>query len=143
MDLIVEQYHRALDEAVKGDSAPMKKLFSRRDDVSLANPLGPPVRGWNEVEKTMERGISQLGEGEAVRFERISGHEGTELAYIVEIERTRAKVGGSDEPSPLSIRVTTIFGLEDGSWKVLHRHADPITSPRPIESIIQSQPVQG
>lgn len=138
IDLIVEQYHRALDEVVKGDPAPMKELISRRDDVSLANPIGPPVRGWNEVEQTMERAITQLREGEPVRFERISGHVGTDLAYIVEIERTRAKVGGSDEPSPLSLRVTTIFRLEDGAWKVLHRHADPITSPRPIQSIVQS-----
>ncbi|MBT2522623.1 hypothetical protein [Arthrobacter sp. ISL-28] len=45
IDLIVEQYHRALDEVVKGDPAPKKELISRRDDVSLANPLGPPVRG--------------------------------------------------------------------------------------------------
>lgn len=137
-DQIVEQYHRALDAVVKGDPASMKELFSRRDDVSLANPLGPPVRGWNEVEKTMERAISQLREGEPVRFERISGHVGTDLAYMVEIERTRAKVGGSDEASPLSLRVTSVFCLEDGAWKVLHRHADPITSPRPIESIVEN-----
>jgi ketosteroid isomerase-like protein len=137
-DLVVEQYHRALDAVVKGDPAPMKELFSRREDVTLANPLGPPVRGWSEVEKTMERAISNLREGEPTRFERISGDVGTELAYIVEVERTRAKLGGSDEASPISLRTTTIFRLEDGLWRVLHRHADPITSPRPIESIIQT-----
>jgi ketosteroid isomerase-like protein len=137
-DLVVEQYHRALDAVVKGDPAPMKELFSRREDVTLANPLGPPVRGWSEVEKTMERAISSLREGEPTRFERISGDVGTELAYIVEVERTRAKLGGSDEASPISLRTTTIFRLEDGLWRVLHRHADPITSPRPIESIIQT-----
>ncbi|WP_205676837.1 nuclear transport factor 2 family protein [Arthrobacter crystallopoietes] len=58
------------------------------------------------------------------------------MAYIVEIERTRVKVGQSDELSPVSLRVTTIFRLEDGQWKVVHRHADPITSPQPVESII-------
>lgn len=137
-DLVVEQYHRALDAVVKGDPAPMKELISRREDVTLANPLGPPVRGWSEVEKTMERAISNLREGEPTRFERISGDVGTELAYIVEVERTRAKLGGSDEASPISLRTTTIFRLEDGLWRVLHRHADPITSPRSIESIIQT-----
>ena len=47
------------------------------------------------------------------------------------------KVGGIDELSAVSLRATTIFRREDGLWKVLHRHADPITTPRPIESIIQ------
>jgi hypothetical protein len=26
---------------------------------------------------------------------------------------------------------------EDGTWKVVHRHADPITTAQPIESILQ------
>lgn len=88
-DLFVEKYHGALDAVVKGNPAPMKELYSRRDDVTLANPLGPPVRGWTGVEKTMERAIANLRGGEATHFERISGDSGTELAYIVEIERTQ------------------------------------------------------
>jgi ketosteroid isomerase-like protein len=137
-DLSVEQYHAALDEVGRGNPAAMKELLSRRDDVTLANPLGPPVRGWREVEQTMERAISQLREGEPNTFERISGQAGSDLAYIVEIERNRMKIGGSDEVSTVSLRVTTIFRLEDGLWKVVHRHADPITTQRPIESIVQA-----
>ena len=137
LDLVVEQYHRALDAFVRGDSGLQKKMFSGREDVSLANPLGPPVRGRSAVEQTMDRAVSQLREGEPTTFERISEYAGTELAYIVEIERAQAKVGGSDELSRISLRVTTIFRLEDGHWKVIHRHADPITSPRPIESVVE------
>ena len=137
LDLVIEQYHRALDAIVRGDSGLQKKMFSGREDVSLANPIGPPVRGRSAVEQAMDRAVSQLREGEPTTFERISEYIGTEPAYIVEIERTQAKVGGADELSRISLRVTTIFRLEDGDWKVIHRHADPITSPRPIESIVQ------
>lgn len=137
VDLILEQYHRALDAVVTGDSAPMKELISKRHDVTLANPLGPPVRGWNEVERTMDFAISHFRDGEPTRFERISQFVGTELAYIVELERTRVKIGGSGELSPIALRVTTIFRLEDGAWKVVHRHADPITATKSIESIVQ------
>lgn len=38
----------------------------------------------------------------------------------------------------MSVRVTTVFRREDGVWKVAHRHADPITAPRPPESVIQT-----
>jgi ketosteroid isomerase-like protein len=138
LDLMVEKYHRALDAFIKGDPGQQKKLFSKRDDVTLANPLGPPARGPSAVEATMDRASSGLREGEPIRFERISGDAGTELAYIVEIEWARAKVGGSDEVSPIPLRVTTIFRREDGEWKVVHRHADPILSPRPIESLVQA-----
>jgi ketosteroid isomerase-like protein len=133
----IEHYHRAVDAFVKGDPEPQKKMLSHRDDVTLANPLGPPARGWSEVEKTLERAVSYLREGESKNFERISGYAAADLAYIVEIERAQAKVGGADELAPISLRVTTIFRREDGEWKVLHRHADPITTPRPITSVLQ------
>jgi ketosteroid isomerase-like protein len=132
----VELYHQALDAFVRGDAGPDKKLFSRRDDVTLANPLGPPARGWNEVEKTMEAAAALLREGEPIRFERISAYVAEDLGYIVEIERTRGKIGGAADAVPLSLRATTIFRLEDGQWKIAHRHADPIISPRPVESIV-------
>ena len=59
------------------------------------------------------------------------------LPTTVEIESYRARVGGADEITPVSVRVTTIFRRENGMWKVVHRHADPITAPRQAESVIQ------
>jgi len=40
-------------------------------------------------------------------------------------EHSRASVGG-DAPAPIELRVTLIFRREDGEWKEVHRHADPI-----------------
>jgi hypothetical protein len=43
---IIEQHHRTVYAFVQGDPEPYKQLSSRRDDVTLANPLGPlPVVG--------------------------------------------------------------------------------------------------
>jgi ketosteroid isomerase-like protein len=135
---MIEQYHRAIDAFVTGDPEPQKKLFSRRDDVTLANPLGPPARGWNQVEDTLERAASLIREGEPVAYERISEDATGDMAYIVEIERTRLKAGDADEIAPVSLRATTIFRREDDAWKIAHRHADPITTPRPIETALES-----
>ena len=133
----IEQDHRAIDALLKGDPEPIKKLFSRRDDVTLANPFGPPARGWNKVAETVERAASVFREGEATGYERISEYATADLAYIVEIEREQAKLGTADEVTPFSLRATTIFRREDGNWRIAHRHADPITSPRSPESLLQ------
>jgi ketosteroid isomerase-like protein len=46
-------------------------------------------------------------------------------AYIAAIEHTTAAVG--DAPTQAyELRVTTVFRLEDGEWRVVHRHADPV-----------------
>jgi ketosteroid isomerase-like protein len=60
-----------------------------------------------------------------------------ELAYTVWIERVKVKMGGMEDFAPSALRVTMIFRPEDGAWKVVHRHADPITTAQPAESVIQ------
>ena len=47
-----------------------------------------------------------------------------DLAYTVAYEHTTAALHGG-EPTPYVLRVTTVFRREDGTWKVVHRHADP------------------
>jgi hypothetical protein len=42
---LIDRYHLGGHEFLKGNPEPLKKLWSRRDDVTLANPFGPPVRG--------------------------------------------------------------------------------------------------
>ncbi len=134
---VIEQYHRAVEAFLQGDLAPQKRLWSRRDDVTLANPLGPPARGWSQVDDALEHAAVQIHGGEVVRSERISDVTTADLAYIVEIEHARIKVGGAADLVPTSLRVTTIFRREDGAWRLVHRHADPITAPRPIESVLE------
>jgi ketosteroid isomerase-like protein len=136
-DEVVEHYHLALGEFVKGNPEPMKKLFSHREDVTLANPLGPVVRGWEQVAATGDRAASLSREGEIVGFDIVAKYVTADLAYIVEVERGKAKLGATQEIAPFALRVTTIFRPEDGTWKVVHRHADPITTAQPIESVIQ------
>lgn len=136
LEELLEQYRRAIEAVINGDPTPQERLWSRRDDVTLANPLGPPARGWTEVSNALRRAVSQLRDGEDLTFERISGSAGDGLAYTLEIERCRVKVGGAPEAAPSSLRVTTIFRQEEAGWKILHRHADPITTPRPVESLI-------
>lgn len=137
LEHVIEQCHQALDEIMKGSGDGYRRVYSRRDDVTLANPFGPPARGWEQVDQTLERAASQFRDGALTGFERIVTGVTAELAYIVEIERMQTKLGGRDDLTPYALRVTTIFRPEEGTWKVVHRHADPITTPRPVESLIQ------
>src|SRR4051794_1457968 len=136
--LPLDEYHRAGLEITNGNPEVYKALYSRREDVTLANPFGPPARGWAEVNATLDRAARHYRDGQVVGFENVAAVIGSDLAYTVEIERYRARVEGAGELTPVAVRVTTVFRVEDGAWKVTHRHADPITAPRPPESVIQS-----
>ena len=137
VDELIERFHQAQGEFVKGNPEPVKKLCSHREDVTLNNPLAPPAHGWEQVAANTERAASQVRDGENVGYEIIEKYVTPELAYVVQIERHKAKVGGREEITPTALRSTMIFRPEDGTWKVVHRHADPITTAQPAESIIQ------
>jgi ketosteroid isomerase-like protein len=137
VDQVIEKWQLAAGEFVKGNPEPVKKLWSRREDVTLANPYGPPVRGWEQVANTIEHAASLRRDGEFVGSEIVAKYVTPELAYVVQLERAKAKVGGREDIAPIATRATMIFRPEDGTWKMVHRHADPITTARPTESVIQ------
>ena len=137
VDQLIERYQLALDEFMKGNPGPVQELFSHREDVSLANPYGPPVRGWERVAEVTEHAASLRRDSRATSFEIVAKYVTPALAYVVQIEHLESKVGEKEDVTPYAPRATMIFRPEDGIWKVLHRHADPITTPQPAESVIQ------
>jgi hypothetical protein len=100
LDTVLERFKQAGNEFVKGDPKPVQELFSHRDDVSLANPFGPPVRGWEPVAEAQKRGASVFRDGEIYDFETVARYVTDELACILWIGRTNAKVGGGEESHP-------------------------------------------
>jgi ketosteroid isomerase-like protein len=137
VDEALEQYHLAAEEFIKGNPEPYKEAFSHREDDTLANPYGPPVRGWEHFSEALELTASRLRDGEVVGVETVAKCVTAELAYVVSVAREKAKVGGSEEFSPIALRTTMILRLEGDAWKVVHLHGDPITTSQPAESVIQ------
>jgi ketosteroid isomerase-like protein len=138
VDELIEQYFRAQGEFLRGNPEPVKDLFSHTEDVTLANPYGPPVRGWDEVSKTIEHAASLRRDGTFLEWQMVAKYVTSELGYVVQIERAEAKIGASEDITPLAVRSTMNFRPEeDGEWKIVHRHADPVTTPQSAESVIQ------
>jgi ketosteroid isomerase-like protein len=136
LDSAIERSHAAVDGIFKGETSPAKALFSDRDDITLVNPFGPYACGRRKVEETLADATSNYRDGEITGVELIAKYASGDLACVVEVERGRTKVGGAKELASLALRVTSLFRLEDGAWKLVHRHADPITTPRAAVSVI-------
>jgi ketosteroid isomerase-like protein len=48
-----------------------------------------------------------------------------DMAVLVAIERQRCVVGGLPEQD-WSLRVTEVYRRDEGEWRLVHRHADPL-----------------
>ena len=140
----IEAFREALRVYVKGDGEPALSFFSSRDDVTLANPLGPPLRGHAEVRTGAIEGAASFKEGGPLRFaevssrfDEVSRYATSELGYVVQLDRHEGRLVNGAE-TVIALRVTLIFRREEGRWRIVHRHADPITTARPITTTVQS-----
>jgi len=133
----IEAYRQALPAFLHGDPEPVLDLFSRRGDVTLANPLGPPQRGPTDVEQAIRSAATNFKAG-TVRFEEVSRYSTPDLGYVVQLEPSEVQLADTASTVRISLRVTMIFRREDDTWRVVHRHADPITTARPITTAIET-----
>ena len=138
MDLkdFVRRCEEAWQVFVTGDPSPAMRLFSRRDDVTLANPWGPAVTGWPDVRTTLEAAAARFRHGHLTAVDILTTFVSDDLACHHEVERGEAMLGGRPEPESFALRVTTIYRREDGQWRIVLRHADPIVAPRAADAAL-------
>lgn len=128
LDEFTSALRLAWTDFANGNPEPAKNAYSRRDDVTLANPFGPAVRGWDKVAETLEFASSRFRDGATDGFETLAEYRSADLATILEIEHWRARIGDRREVQPFDLRVTSTFRREEAGWKLVHRHADPIST---------------
>ncbi len=136
LDSAIEASHSALAAIVNGDPSGYQALYAEDEDPTLGNPFGPFAHGLEGVVERLSGAALNYQDGEVTGVELIAKYLSEDLACVVEVENVRARVGGSDEIASVSLRVTSVFRLERGNWKLVHRHADPITTPQSAESVI-------
>ena len=136
LDDAIEASHHALAAIINGDPSGYRALYAEGEDPTLGNPFGPFAHGLQNVVERLSEAASNYRDGEVTGVELIAKYASGDLACVVEVENVCAKVGGSEEMASVSFRVTSVFRLERGNWKLVHRHADPITTPRTAASVI-------
>ncbi len=115
----------AADTALhNGDPEPRIAMWAHEDPVTLFGAARTSA-GWSEIAPTFEWLASRFSKCESFEYEVIAADASGHLGYIVGIERTTAAIGDA-LPQSYELRVTTIFRRENGEWKVVHRHGDPV-----------------
>ena len=102
----------------------MGSILSHRDDVTLANPLGPPIVGWANIRREAWAVAANYTGEATMAFEELTRVVTPDLGFTLGYERVKIRRPGSDEPVSLNLRLVTIYRREDGGWKRVLRHAD-------------------
>jgi SnoaL-like protein len=140
MDAEIEQVLQEVETAttrfVMGDAEPFKALWSHEADVSIMGGWGAYEVGWTEVGPRLEWAAARYKSGTWSYELLTAGHSGEQL-YTAGIERSEALLEGQEAAGRSELRVTHIFRREDGRWRIVHRHADPILSKTEAAAVLQ------
>lgn len=123
-------WEKAQNLFINGDPTLWKQHTSQRDDVTILGGFGGyGEKGWDAVGTRYDWASSQYKNvGATMKVEYIHTGVSKNMAYTVAIERqTGSRVGEQQDSASRALRVTQIFRREKGVWKLLHRHADPLT----------------
>jgi ketosteroid isomerase-like protein len=107
-----------------GDAGPRRAIWSRKEPVSVLgafrNAYGQ--RELDDLFSSLERTFSNCT---SYAFELLAYDVAGEMAYTAGLEHTSCSVNG--KPGSYTLRATQVYRLEDGMWKVAHRHADTVS----------------
>ncbi len=122
---------------MNGNPDAFTQLWSKADDVTIFGGFGGIVdQGHDAVISRMVWASARFRRGE-LRYEPISSGSSGDLGYAIGIERGHAIVAGHDKPGEMVLRVTHLFRREQGEWRLLHRHADAVTTVIPPAALLK------
>ena len=108
-----------------GDAEPRLAMWSRNDPVTLFGAWLSDA-GWDDVSRTFRLLAARFSDCTAYDIDIVAAGASGDLAYTVAYEHTTVSVEGT--PRTYTLRVTQIYRLEDGEWKLAHRHGDELAA---------------
>ncbi|MFH0340686.1 MAG: nuclear transport factor 2 family protein [Chromatiales bacterium] len=136
----IEQMQQLLlaanNKFAQGDATQLKELCSHRDDVTLFGGAGGYERGWEQVGPRYSWASANFSGGQ-MTSQVLATHVSADLACTVELERWDVRLASTGAAATIELRVTHVYRREEGSWKVIHRHAEHLVPKGDMAAIIE------
>ena len=124
VEAAIARLHAAMADVANGDIRAIKALYSHADDATSFYGWGGWEKGWDAVSARWNWAGQQF-RGGTVSYQSITCVEAPGLFYTTDVETfTMKAMHGMSGPTSWSNRVTHIFRLEEGEWRLLHRHGN-------------------
>ena len=125
---LIDRWSTAARVYLNGDLRTYAELANHASDFVLMPPYGgDPRQGFDGSDDAIDWTARTFRGGE-VDVEVFQALASGDLAVLVAVERQQATVG--DLPrQDWSLRITLVFRREGADWRLVHRHADPLTRP--------------
>ena len=118
----------------RGDMERWWAMIGIGNGFTLFEPFGGTAsHGFDPTPEKLAALAANFRNGKAtLEIER--SYVSYDLAVLVYVERQTGEVHGLPDQD-WSLRVTQVFQRQAGEWKLVHRHADPLVRPIPLQTL--------
>jgi len=130
LDELVATVREAASAYIGGDARRYFDLVRTTEGSTLMSPFGGDTVRDDGAPVTEAR-IAELEaffQGGECTLEVVDAMTSGDLAVLVLVEHQHGTVGPA-RPQDWSLRVTLVFRMVDGGWRLAHRHADALVHP--------------
>ena len=122
----VRRCREAVAQQVSGRTEAFQALWSHGDDVVLIGAAGSHQVGWTDVSAQLTWASQHLDFGN-FRVTNLLLAVDDNVAFTVDLEDMSHEVEGQTQRRTL--RSSQGYRYEDGQWRVVFRHGDPMAEP--------------
>ncbi|HWI86601.1 MAG TPA: nuclear transport factor 2 family protein [Sphingomonas sp.] len=110
---------------MRGDIDGYRRQIQTAPDFILMDPFGGIPTGNPKSDEHWRRIGRFFRDGRDAEFVPLGAYRSDNLIVLVANERAHVSVGALPAQD-WALRVTLVFRRDDGEWRLVHRHADPL-----------------
>jgi hypothetical protein len=123
---------------INGNSQSAALHMAHTPTFTIFGPFGgPSPPGWSEEIARVQAATARQFQGGTTDIELVQSYASDDLIVLVTIERDRVRFAGQDGFRRWDLRVTQVCQRAGETWKVVHRHADPLLARRDLKETLE------
>ncbi len=107
-----------------GETQTLDGILTARDPATFLSPRGDVVQGAQKVGARYHDDAKNFAPGGSSKLEILQSGSSGDLAFWTGLQRAEVSMAKGGERARMTIRITEVFRVEEGEYKLVHRHAD-------------------
>lgn len=127
-----KDFYDALNRMAEGDATAMTCVWATSGHPTAQHPIGGRDTGYDEIIGSFAK-VAEIAGGGEIQLRDQTIEAGTDMAVETGVEIGTLVISGHE--TTINHRVTNVYRLQDGAWKLAHHHTD--MSPGMLEILRQ------
>lgn len=128
-DDFMQRRQQIARDYANGETASLEAIVTQREPATFFSPRGDVQQGASTVVRRYTTDAKSFRAGGNSSLEVLQAGASGDLAFWTGLQHAEVRTRDGEQPVSMTLRITELFRLEDGAYKLVHRHAD-VAGPR-------------